>query len=138
MSGLHCRHYDGRAVLQGAKCRAGIDPVFSYCDNNRFGCINRIPCLERNVDARPCHLASFPTPEEVAAQDAEFEAEIADFMIWMPKARAAIQEIARETAASAGQIDCPKCGAPMRWSRARSNGHVHASCQTEGCLSWME
>jgi hypothetical protein len=100
--------------------------------------VKRIPCLKINEDAPPCHLRVFPTKEEAEAEDAAFEAHIADFMKHMPIACNRIIEIARETNASAGVIDCPKCGGSLHWSRARSNGHVHAKCETADCLGWME
>ena len=34
---------------------------------------------------------------------------------------------------------CPQCGGKLHWTRAISyNGHVHAKCETENCLAWME
>jgi hypothetical protein len=39
----------------------------------------------------------------------------------------------------AGKMDCPICKTgKLRYSRAAYNGHVHASCSTDGCVSWME
>ena len=38
-----------------------------------------------------------------------------------------------------GEIPCPICKAgTLRYSRSAYNGHVHASCSTEGCVRWME
>jgi hypothetical protein len=39
----------------------------------------------------------------------------------------------------AGYLDCPICEQvrALVWSRA-SNGHIHAQCNTEGCVQWME
>lgn len=43
------------------------------------------------------------------------------------------------TGANAGTITCPACNAgTVSWSRARSNGHVHARCSTPDCAAWME
>jgi hypothetical protein len=38
----------------------------------------------------------------------------------------------------AGIIKCPKCSGQLHYRVAKLNGHVHAKCQTENCLSWME
>ena len=39
----------------------------------------------------------------------------------------------------AGQMDCPVCIlGKLRYSRAADNGHVHAECNTKGCVSWLE
>jgi len=138
-TGIHCKHWDYHAIsFKEKKCKAGINPVLSYCDNNLFGWIKRTPCLKTNEGALHCPQAIFPTREEVDAQNAALEARMDDFLKWMPTARGKILEVARETNSSAGTIECPKCGKTMRWSRARSNGHVHAHCEAEECLSWME
>lgn len=126
-------------MMFGKPCAAGVDAVMSFCDGNRFGWIKRAPCFKDNVDAPHCPAREFPTPEEVAEADAAFEAHVADFTKFMPIARANIVRIAEETKTSGGVIDCPKCGGHrLRWSRARSNGHVHAQCETADCLGWME
>lgn len=140
MSGLHCKHYRGRDMLVSNKpCAAGVDPVLSFCDGVRFGWVKRAPCFKSNTDAPHCPAREFPTQEEVDAQYAALEARMNDFTKHMPVARDAILTIARETNASTGMIDCPKCGGNrLHWSRARSNGHVHAQCETADCLGWME
>jgi hypothetical protein len=44
-----------------------------------------------------------------------------------------------DTGHGAGEIACPVCNSGrLRFSVARSNGHVHASCTTRLCVSWME
>ena len=133
-SGIHCKQYDGLAIFRGGKCKAGIDPRVSFCDGSSFAMIKRIPWLKSNTDAPRCHLADFPTQEEVEAENAAFKAYVDDFLKFMPLARNAM--IA--TKSDGGCMDCPKCGQGLRWSKARSNGHIHAKCDTEGCLSWME
>lgn len=42
--------------------------------------------------------------------------------------------------AATGLIDCPVCGkfASLAYRRAAVNGHIHASCKTPECVSWME
>jgi hypothetical protein len=43
------------------------------------------------------------------------------------------------TGLAGGEIDCDYCKTgKLRFSVARSNGHVHAHCSTRLCLSWME
>ena len=134
-TGDHCKHYDGREITIGkGKCRVGIDPRVSYCAGKSLGMIRRIPCLKSNVDAPPCHLAEFPTREEVDAQNAAFSAYVDDFLKWMPIAREAMLA----TKSDGGCMDCPKCKQGLRWAKDRGNGHIHAKCDTEGCLSWME
>lgn len=38
-----------------------------------------------------------------------------------------------------GKMLCPICNkGELYYSRASYNGHVHARCSTENCVSWME
>lgn len=39
-----------------------------------------------------------------------------------------------------GFIDCPVClgKRTLEFSRSGYNGHVHAGCETPGCVAWME
>jgi len=38
-----------------------------------------------------------------------------------------------------GTITCPVCGNALSYTRAINyNDHIHAKCNTEKCLSWME
>ncbi len=78
-------------------------------------------------------------------QDADFETQLASIRT----ARAAIEAAlgpwpGRRPGASAisqgGAITCPICGvvAALRFRRAARNGHVHAACQTPGCVQWTE
>lgn len=55
------------------------------------------------------------------------------------KAREAILQAANGATSVAGCIDCPVCDTvdALRYSVA-FNGHVWASCKTEGCVAWME
>lgn len=39
----------------------------------------------------------------------------------------------------ADSIPCPACQTGRLYYRVASvNGHMHAKCDTEGCVSWME
>jgi len=38
-----------------------------------------------------------------------------------------------------GETACPACGAgTLRYQRSPRNGHVHAACDTAGCVQWRE
>ena len=37
------------------------------------------------------------------------------------------------------EMPCPICNSgSLHYSIAASNGHIHARCDTEKCISWME
>lgn len=129
-----CKHY--RAMASNDTCNAGV--AFKSLDLQKIGSAN-CPCWERRPDL--CQLAVYRTPEEMAAEEAEFEKRFASTMI----ARVAIVEHLggpwkRGMSGTSGVIDCPACNSQksLYFSRSGYNGHVHAKCDTKGCVSWME
>ena len=40
--------------------------------------------------------------------------------------------------AGSGTVECPTCKGRLAWARDGSNGHLHAECETEGCLRLMQ
>jgi hypothetical protein len=53
----------------------------------------------------------------------------------MLEALAVIQQDSRQQ----GQLECPICKTgTLRFSKAPSNGHIHAACSTEGCVRFMQ
>lgn len=83
---------------------------------------------------------------EEKAEEAEFELQFQN----IEKARAAIvahlggpwkrQKGGGARPDESGRVDCPVCGKPatLGFRRSGYNGHIHARCTTEGCMSWME
>ncbi len=76
---------------------------------------------------------TFLTLEQIEAKEKEFEEAMSNILF----ARAAIIEDAGGKRSVSGSVTCPKCAGTLRYSVAY-NGHVHASCSTDGCLRWME
>jgi ssDNA-binding Zn-finger/Zn-ribbon topoisomerase 1 len=35
-------------------------------------------------------------------------------------------------------MECPTCKGDLRYFVSSHNGHTHGSCDTKGCLKWME
>jgi len=141
MTFLHCRHYNGRDLLTGksnGKCRAGVDPVYSFCGGVRFGFLKKAPCLQGNGSDIICPAADFPTKEEALAEAKAFEAEMDAFISNLQIVRPTIVKAQKESGEWAGKVECPKCAKPLHWRMAQSNQHIHARCETEGCVSWME
>lgn len=133
---VFCNHY--RAMSDHATCEAGV----AY-DKFKGIPFDARPCFGRNGGSPPpgCELAQFPTPEQIAAEEAEFQKRMENTM----QARAAIVAHCggpwkKGTPGTSGKINCPVCGgdATLRFSRAGINGHIHAACTTEGCVRWME
>jgi len=89
-------------------------------------------------------MATFSKHMEYRAiPDPPIENAIIQAMRDVDVARAAIvQHIGpwKQGAPAGGVIDCPVCKAKgsLGFVRAGINGHIHAKCRTENCVSWME
>lgn len=139
MSFIHCKHYAGRDMFFGeCKCRAGINPVEQFCEGNRSGWVKKVPCLRTNETEAVCPSATYPTREEADREDAEISAYVDRFIANLSKVRPVIEAQHKATGAWSGQVDCPQCAKPLHWSKAQCNGHIHARCETDNCIAWME
>jgi len=54
------------------------------------------------------------------------------------KALAAVLDHAGSKRGVAATITCPCCHGRLVYSIARGNGHIHARCQTPGCVEFMQ
>lgn len=138
---IFCKHYTGYAV--GPVCAAGV-PYDSVMQGKGTPQMS-LPCVEqaRKPRALPCHCdkQDMPTQEELDAEDAAFKKMFEN----IKTAREAIVSHLggpwkRGMPTSRGVITCPICGKEnsLHYSRAGYNGHIHAMCKTDGCVSWME
>ena len=50
---------------------------------------------------------------------------------------AVMRAIAADPAGS-GTLACPTCSGWLQWAKDGSNGHIHAECETVGCLRIMQ
>lgn len=130
-----CKHY--RGMHEKDTCEAGV----SFRDlpgHGVKGFFDSCPCFGPSSG---CDKAEYPTVEEMAADDERCRIRIEQ----VGKARAAIVnhlggQWKKGTPGASGEIDCPACGGSksLRFSRAGYNGHIHATCVTDGCVRWME
>jgi hypothetical protein len=134
-SGTWCIHF--RDQMRNETCEAGV----AY-DTFRTGGtpFKQQPCfLDKGVsrpDALPCEHLRRPTPEEIAAHE-----EWADFRLdKLRRVMTAIQPWRKEHKGQSFRemIECPECKGRLHLSIAAYNGHVHATCETPGCVSWVE
>jgi len=120
-------------------CEAGV--AFSSLSGHGVkGFFEACPCFGPERTGT-CSKSEYPTAEELEAENIEMAKVLKNMMT----ARAAIVSSCggpwnRGTKSASGVIDCPVCNSEesLRYSRAGYNGHIHASCSTEGCVSWME
>ena len=130
-----CKNYHG---MQNRTCSAGID-FKELPGHGTKTFFDTCPCFGPSVFK--CEKAAYQTSEEMAAEEAAMNERFAN----TEKARQAI--IAhlggpwkRGAPVEYGKIDCPVCAAEnsLQFSRSGYNGHIHATCKTEACVSWME
>lgn len=118
---IHCKHFNGIMHLQ---CKAGCIYLTGHIDQ----------CIGNGTDATaPCPKLEYPTPEEVAREEAESAVKFEKIIT----ARAAIVAHAKDHPED-NTIPCPACKKGVLCHAVHSNGHVHAKCSTDGCVCWME
>lgn len=117
-------------------CDAGVD-----MKNWRGIGHDKQPCFldeaaKSKPEALPCERLRRPTSEEIARHKKWSNARMDTMIVVMT----AIQPWrAKHKGKSVGEIiECPACKGRLHLSIAACNGHVHAHCETEGCVSWME
>lgn len=114
--------------------------------------------LENWEQRGKCDKFELPSKEELEAEEKEIEAFSANVFIarsaildelrrrWLEKdnisAPADITNFfqpQKNYYCGAGVMDCPICRTgKLSYSRSSYNGHVHASCNSSGCVRWME
>lgn len=131
-----CVHYDGMAAVRGldSTCKAGV----RYHDVGAT--MKERPCLDGHLgtERRPRCPKWERTSEETAAKesdesDAAFERVLVALKVasaWRVKPKP--KQDRRET------VECPICKGKLHLSQSSYNGHVHGTCETPKCVSWME
>jgi hypothetical protein len=121
-----CQHY--RGVFGQPICSAGVDVVERTGPRKVPGWLNRIPCC-----TNPRSAPTWSCPSFVQEDEREWER--------LRKHTTALLNLFAGIKASpgeSGEVVCPACGGRMRWAASRYNGHLHAACDTDECLSLME
>jgi hypothetical protein len=154
-----CVNYRWAGMGDDAKCEAGhryvdmLRPLTadeleraraSGGSSKQWGSFLRTPCVAENTDPVACPDRRFPTREEAEIAVTEREASTKRFLAGMSLARPAIVTHIKERGqweqSVNGAIPCPVCVTGTLGYRYAGayNGHIHARCSTEGCVSWME
>lgn len=132
-----CRHFNGISIIgdgtirKREACAAGVPYDSVRAPGKELACFGGDNCTA-------CDKREPFTTAELDAEAVELAARFAK----MAKARAAIVKHAgphKKGAERSGILPCPACGTgELHYRRSGYNGHVHAGCSTEGCVSWME
>ena len=62
---------------------------------------------------------------------------ISDDILKMLKAVDEADKMIRDTKERSGYIECPMCKGRLAFA-INSYNHIHAKCETENCIRWME
>ena len=129
-----CRHFTG---VGNETCDAGV----RYEEAHPTGTL--LPCIPFDSAVTPqaiCALKSCWSREEAEDNHRKMEERSAQSMIAMVAAHADAKEKGfGKKNGGVSSLKCPVCeGGTLRYSVASYNGHMHAGCTTEGCVSWME
>lgn len=136
---LTCRHFNG---VQHDTCLAGVN-YRALAGEPMDGCMTRIPCLAwhepKHGPMAVCDKRETWTREEAvthaAANEASTQRHLSAFRIAHDDAKA--KGLKRGHGGNSECV-CPICQGVLRYSVASYNGHMHASCSTDGCVQWME
>lgn len=97
--------------------------------------LHSMPCLGESPEAiARCPKYSGYTDAEIEQRERDVEAS----MNRVGAALKAIREHTKGKRGLQGQISCPSCSKTLHFSVAAYNGHVHAKCETQGCVSFMQ
>lgn len=133
---IWCRHFEG-IQRGGGKCEKGI----VYKDQPWFGGARDWPCHGGSDALSKCSLYEPHTKEEIEARDKAIAKSIRMITEIRPKI---VQECIKmgwgkhNEKDVRGAIACPECQQVLYFRRSAYNGHIHAHCETKGCVSWME
>jgi hypothetical protein len=143
-----CIHYAG-FIRPGMKevthCLAGVEYAsVSVPDPDRTPQAFKKsfhPCFRYEAaKAKPCDKCHFRTDGEQKTYDDEITAHINSIGV----ARKAIVDHLsgpwkKGMKGAFGTISCPVCKTgQLSFTRSAYNGHIHAKCTTDDCVSWME
>lgn len=120
----HCRHYSyQRGWNGGPRCARGVDMDAAGA---------ALPCMPPEYQRG----AACPKREEWSAAEREAWKSFSTNSI--ARAGVIMAAIPWDGAGDSGLIECPVCDGKVSWSRARSNGHLHASCSTPNCFAVIQ
>lgn len=122
-----CRHFTG---IQHDRCALGVEYDSVRAPREELGAeTTLVPCLRRD-GPRWCPKFDAITLGELQAEEKRLMAETSDYV-------AALVGI-REAKRARGSITCPRCLGVLRFVLAGPKKHIHARCETAGCLALME
>lgn len=127
----YCKHFNG---IQHDKCGAGLN-MRDVTGGDPFGWAKRMPCIASNACNIECKSYSEPTEQELKDYNDFVEKRIAEIEVVSPLLKLMKK---RNPRGGSGTTDCPICKNNLHYSISPSNNHIHAKCETDGCIYIME
>ena len=146
-----CRHFtNGADVVNDKVCRLGICYLSATSQPDLPGSAYRLACHEpiredgikirQEGGAGTCEHFSALTEEEIEKEERESAAAFAKAIKRMELVLPIVSAMKKKykNKSVRGIRTCPVCQGKLHLSHAGYNGHVHAHCETVGCISFME
>jgi hypothetical protein len=133
----YCQHY-GRGKGADMICKAGMDLKTMQRVATEPKGIKWGPCIEGHTLPDPkaiCPHWIRRTREMGEKRAANIERTLKQMELVTPVVN---EWRKKQPIGKRETIECPACKGRLHLSQAAYNGHVHAKCETEGCVAWME
>ena len=105
------------------------------------GVFLRMPCItvrdRKGHQEIPCDKRRIETREEREAEERKWKAHLTKIEAVLKQA-AEWRDKAPPWRARYKVLECAACGGRLHLMQSGCNGHVHGSCETDGCARWME
>lgn len=157
-----CVHWNGLRGEETHCCDAGVNYHQAF-DGAKEGLFLRLPCVrlrelpadrrgtyiragERTVMAAfdrrgqammPCDKYLEPTEEEVQKSREDSDASLARTLAAV-RVASTWRVRPKPLQTRHGVVECPICKGQLHLTQSAHNGHVHGTCETDGCVAWME
>lgn len=133
-----CIHYNG---LVSKSCKAGVQYASVVAAREQgVSLLDKAPCFSRNGLSELCVNYCLPSVEEIEEYERCIENHLQQIIVTRKAIKEDIEATGMVRRDVAGQIPCKICkDGTVSYSCAGAyNGHIHAKCSTENCVSWIE
>jgi len=134
----YCVHYDPQPGQIKIGCKAGVDMDTVEKVSPSEGKPQWAPCIGGHELPDPCKVC--PKWERRSMESAEEYADSVEKLFReLEVATPLINEWrAKDPQGKAEVVECPVCKGRLHLLQAACNGHVHARCETDDCIHFME
>ena len=121
-----CRHFTGVA---NKTCDKGVS--YETVMEGR-----KIPCLKKYRGNKECVKFEYYTEAEIKAYHDKIEKQLNNMRLVGPVIRAIKEKYHGQN--HKGELECPVCKKKLFFTIASINDHVWMSCETKGCIGFIQ